>query len=205
MTLYMKQSLSQTIYTEIKRRILHKEFDSNAMISEHSIAKEFNVSKTPAREALMQLSQEGYLSRYPSFGYIIRELSYQDVQDIMELRFILESGALRLIVKLASDEDIRGLLDIAHEPDDTYAKYHEMNARFHGEIGRLSGNAYLHDDIFRMANSTAMPSIYVNFKSRTLTQSDHHSKIVAALLERNIDDAILHLRADILPKDDGRV
>ena len=196
----MKQSLAKTIYTELKKSILKKEYHGNALITEQKVAQEFGVSKTPAREALAQLCQEGYVTRYPSLGYVVKELSFQEVMDIFELRFVLESGAAKLIVKWATDEEISALCDLLKLEGDTYEDYHVMNARFHAGIGKLTGNSYLFEDIQRMVNATARPSAYINFIA-TKTVPDYHNHVVDALLARDVDTAIQYLMLDILPSD----
>ena len=194
----MKQSLAQIIYNALKKSILSKEYSGNELITEQKVAQQFGVSKTPAREALAQLCQEGYVTRYPSLGYVVKELSFQQVMDIFELRFILECGAAKIIVKWASDEDIIDLYSLLEMAGTTYEDYHVMNARFHTGLGKLTGNSYLHEDILRMANATARPSSYINYKA-TQTVPDYHKRIVDALLARDVDAAIENLMLDILP------
>ena len=194
----MNKTLRESIYEELKRRILSQEYNANELVSEKVIAGQFNVSKTPVREALNQLCQEGFVTRYPSFGYIIKELSYQDVKDICELRYILETAAVRLVIRYASDEEIRGLYDYIDPPKDSVREGHGKNTLFHWELSKLTKNLYLTNDILRLAMSSARPSTFFGAGDGG-TDEEYHGKIVDALLKRNIEEAERYLKLDILP------
>ncbi|HWQ58974.1 MAG TPA: GntR family transcriptional regulator [Clostridia bacterium] len=192
------KTLAQSVYEELKRKILSKEYDANEHVSEKSIAAQLNVSKTPVREALNQLCQEGYITRYPSFGYIIKDLSYQEVKDIFELRYILETAAIRLVIRYAKDEEIRTLYDYMGSSEDSVTDGYGKNTRFHWELGKLTGNAYLANDILHLAMSIARPSKYLDSGDNRKPSMDFHVDIINALLARDIDVAIAYLKKDIL-------
>lgn len=85
-------SLANQIYIELREQILDGTIISNDIINEKSLALKYNVSKTPIREALHRLCQEGYLKSYPRKGYMVNETSQQDCCLIQQLRFYLESA-----------------------------------------------------------------------------------------------------------------
>lgn len=193
------KTLAQTVYTEIKRRILSKEYNANDHVSEKSIAAQLNVSKTPVREALGQLCLEGYIMHYPSFGYIIKDLSYQEAKDISELRFILESAAVRIIVKYCTDEDIRGLYEYLGVSESNVTDGYGKNTIFHWQLGKLTKNAYLSDYIRQLAMSIARPSQYLDAGDEPRQNNDLHKRIVDALCARDADAAIGILKMDVIP------
>ncbi len=193
-----RTSLSQIVYNELKRRILSKEYAANELITEKKIAAELKVSNTPVREALNVLCQEGFVTRYPNFGYIIRELNYKEVKEIFELRFILESAAVRLIIKYATDDEIKSLYDYVGVQETSTANDYGKNTQFHRQLGKLTGNSYLADDIFRLVVSIARPSTYLNHEEAGLSTGESHDRIIDALLARDIDQAIKYLKLDIL-------
>ena len=195
----MQKSLAEMVYEELKRRVLSKEYDVDELLSAKKIAIEFKVSITPVREALNRLCQEGYVVRYPSFGYIIRDMSYQEVKEIFELRFILESAAIRLIIRYASDEEIRTLYEYIGVSESTITVGHGKNTTFHWELGKLSKNTYLSDDIMRLVMSIARPSKYLDSSDYLVeNETTYHTGIVDALLARDVEKALDYLKCDVL-------
>jgi len=194
----MRESLTDKVYNGLKTRILKLDFNVNEMLTEKKLADDYGVSKTPAREALNRLCQEGYLVRYPSTGYFIRDLSMKDYKDIFTARRILEAGAIRIIVESSSDDDINQLNLIIQAPADSYESYHEVNTRFHTKLGELSGNSYLRDYIERLNNTMARPSAFTQFNEKTRPSNKWHELIIQSLLEREADKAVEYLNEDIL-------
>ena len=96
----MKKSVVDEIYKELKKQILNQTFTTE-VFSEMQLAEQFHVSKTPVREALNILCVEGFISRYPSYGYVLKNMTPMEYQDISEIRFILESGAAKITFVLS--------------------------------------------------------------------------------------------------------
>lgn len=193
----MKETLSDKIYKDLKKQILSVDFHFNGVMTEKSIAAEYQVSKTPAREALDRLCQEGYVTRHRSTGYFIKELSRKDYQDIFDTRKILEAAALRIIVEQASDEEIRSLFEVINAPQDSYAAYHELNTNFHSMLGELTHNSCIHDYIVQLLNAMARPSAFTRFTNEVRPTNKWHELIIRSLLDRDAEAAIEYLWKDI--------
>lgn len=88
------KSLKDRIYDNVLEDILQGKYPLNAVINERMLIEKYNVSKTPVREALVQLCNEGMLKNLPRFGYQLTPITPREVRDIMELRLLLELGAL---------------------------------------------------------------------------------------------------------------
>ena len=190
----MKKSVVQDIYKELKRQILEQTFTTE-VFSEMQLAEQFHVSKTPVREALSILCQEGFISRYPSFGYVLKDMTPQEYKDISEIRFILESGAARIIVSLCSDEEIRQLYDTLNAPEGT--SFNIVNINFHSKLGELTKNQLLHNEITSMSEVMSRPGQYSDF-SRTPVGNYWHEKIIEALLARDTEEAIRCIKQDLV-------
>lgn len=76
------------------------------MLNEQALADEPGMSKTPVREALAALTQQGYLKKIPRVGYCVRELTIDEYVDLFHLRYILECGIIRHIISFCTDEEI---------------------------------------------------------------------------------------------------
>jgi len=196
----MKQSLVDKVYEDMKRQILCLQYGANEMITEMAIAEKYGVSKTPAREALNRLCVEGYIVRYPSSGYFIKDISIQDHVEISELRIVLESEAVRLIARRATDEEIMQLYEIISRPIDTFIEYHDVNTDFHAKLGELSHNSYLRDMIVMMVNANARPSMFRRFTDEVKPHNTFHRAIADCLMKRDAEGAMAAIVDDLFPK-----
>ncbi len=87
--------LTARVYEHLRERIVNKTFPAGARLAEETISAELEVSRTPVREALHRLTQEGFVVYAPRRGCRVKPLSCREVEDIFELRSILEPLALR--------------------------------------------------------------------------------------------------------------
>ncbi len=101
--------LNQQAYDEIRRRILDGELPPSSPISEYQLAADLNISRTPVREALKRLEEEGLVWSIPNKGTFIAEMSAQDVMEIYQVRERLEGLAARIAAEQMSEKDIHQL------------------------------------------------------------------------------------------------
>lgn len=90
------KSLTEMAADELRARILDGQFQLGMALSENALAAELGISKTPVREALLQLKLEGLVDIHPQRGSFVFQLAAEQVIAITELREILELAALRL-------------------------------------------------------------------------------------------------------------
>src|SRR5690242_19444441 len=84
------ESLTQQVYENLKEEILRAVRAPGEMVAEPELALRYGVSKTPIREALRLLLQDGWVMALPRKGYLIRPLALEDVRDVFALRQLLE-------------------------------------------------------------------------------------------------------------------
>jgi len=101
-------------YEQIRRAIVEGRYDAGQRLIEKNLGEEFEVSRTPVREALRMLESEGLVVSLPNKGAVVRPLSAQDVYDIYDLRVRLESLAAERAARDPSPEQL-ALLDAANE------------------------------------------------------------------------------------------
>ena len=102
-----KQMLKDVAYDHIRTKILHYELPPGMDLSEELFAQELNMSRTPIREALQQLSQEGYVDIYPHKGIFVSQLSYQDMYELYRVRLFFELPCIPYICQTVQTEPIR--------------------------------------------------------------------------------------------------
>jgi DNA-binding GntR family transcriptional regulator len=136
------------VAAEIRSRITTGRLPLGARISDKKLAVELNVSRTPVREALVQLQSEGLVAMRPQSGTFVFDLTMAEVRDICAARAVLEAGAIRLAANAGSADPIArlGLLvgraAIALDDGDL-ALCDELDCQFHEGIVAASANAYL--------------------------------------------------------------
>src|SRR5580698_3898472 len=117
-------------------------------LDERQLAQDFGISRTPVREAMVQLEREGFVRSVPRRGVYVVRKTKSEVIELIQAWAALESMAARLITQSASDADIAGLrrMFTTFEGDKLHAKldeYSEVNINFHQTIIELSGNQVL--------------------------------------------------------------
>ncbi len=101
------RELNQRAYDDIRRRILDGEFIPSSPISEYQLAAELKISRTPVREALKRLAEEGLVWTIPNKGTFIAELSANDIMEIYQVREGLEGMAALIAAERMSEKDIQ--------------------------------------------------------------------------------------------------
>ncbi len=101
---------SVEIYTRIKQMIIDWELKPNEQLVEQVLAKRFSASRTPIREALQRLAQDGFVKILPRRGARVSQLSINDIQDIFQIREALEGMAARIAASNLSDTDLKNMM-----------------------------------------------------------------------------------------------
>lgn len=162
---------------ELRKRILNGELAGGTRLFEVALADELEISRTPVREALSRLAEEGLLQRARGGGFVVRSFAIADVLDMIELRGVLEGTAARLAAergvsaaKLSAIREILAKLDCCFGADpekvdlDRYAVH---NAAFHEALSKLSGSTVLEQEIARVVRLPfASPSAFLPHRAR---------------------------------------
>lgn len=112
-----KISMSEKVYQRIKSDILENKLKPGEKLIEENLANEFNVSRTPVREALKQLDQDGLITYYPRRGSVVSQISMKDAQELYEIREVLEGLAIRRICMEIDSHNIKVLEEIITSMD----------------------------------------------------------------------------------------
>ena len=90
-----KKSLKSQAYNNIKEKIISCEYSPGMLLNEEILCETFNVSRTPIRDALSRLEQEGLITIWPKKGIIVSSLSISEVNNLFELRLLLEPYSIQ--------------------------------------------------------------------------------------------------------------
>ena len=143
-----KLSMTDTAYQRIRDDIVRCVLPPGLEFTEIDIANRLAMSKTPVREALMRLQFEGFVKAFPRRGYVVETVKMSDINDIFDMRVVIEAGAIELAVTRISDAELAALVQLAGAiSDDTYGespnRSHSVNIAFHQTIARASRNVRL--------------------------------------------------------------
>lgn len=129
--------LSDHVYQVLRDAILEGAFDTHEHLVQNQIANQLEVSRTPVRDALLRLSQEGLIRAVGAQGYIVNELTPRDIVDIYEVRMTLEVQAALLAFDHLTPghiADMQRLNERIAHPERDSAAHYDLNRQFHAVI-----------------------------------------------------------------------
>lgn len=180
----MKRTIAETIYEELRERIIYGTLQTGAMLGEQEVADQYGSSKMPVREALHRLCQEGYLISYPRRGYVVSNITLEDFTEVQQVRLPLELLSVELIVKRASDQDIRSLYEIIDGPPAAGWGEYWKNSRFHLALAKLSGNKRLYNSLEHLIGEV-FRAAFRFYPDSVLREQGAHRDVIDALLARD--------------------
>jgi DNA-binding GntR family transcriptional regulator len=189
---FAKPILRDEVYLSIKEAILTGECAPGERISIGRLLQEIGFSPTPIREALLKLEQEGFVSRLPRGGFVVSRFTQKDIDQIFDIRSLLESYAVGLAIQHVKKEDILWLERNIKESEQyiqkkEWNKVSKLNTEFHDYLNRLSENERLlsiinelRDQIFQFRSAI----LRVPLKAKI--SIDHHKKMIDAIKKRDV-------------------
>jgi DNA-binding GntR family transcriptional regulator len=164
---------------------------------EKVLAEEFGISKTPVREALVQLQSEGLVVVMPHSGTFVFELRNAEVAELCELRLILETNALQLAMQRHAGNllgELEALLAAMREAlkKKQAAQYRDLDAQFHKAFFKHCGNSYLTASysLIEAKLQTLRVSLITPIPRLAELSMGEHVQIAAALREAEVGKAL---------------
>jgi len=151
------KSIADQAYKAILLDILTCGLEPGSQIAQSQLMERYTFGVTPVREALKRLESEGFVRTIPRFGYIITPITVKDVEDIYEMRLILELSSVRFSIQRASDHQILELEKYAattyiYKDHESYQRFLEQNNAFHYSIALSGSNRKLADSLLNLLN-----------------------------------------------------
>jgi len=189
-------SLAEKAYKAIKKDILTCELDPGSQVAQSQLVERYDFGVTPIREALKRLEHEGYLHSIPRFGYMIGSITINDVQDLYDIRLMMESFAVRMAIQRATKDQ---LADIQHRANFTYTfkdresylNFLEQNIAFHVLIAHTAGNRKLADMLAGVLNEmTRIFNLGLDLRDSAEEMCNEHIALANALSQRDAEQAV---------------
>ena len=194
-----EQTYKTKVYTALKQAVVNMDIyssDEATWLDERQLSEKLGVSRTPVREAVAMLEQEGFVKSMPRRGIMVLKKTRREVIEMVQAWAALESMAARLAVANASDAAIGKLRRLfesfgeSHKPSDFLGEYSAANIEFHQTLVQLSGSNTLGDitsNIFMHVRG--IRQITIGRDDRATKSMDDHLAIIEALERRDVEAA----------------
>jgi DNA-binding GntR family transcriptional regulator len=192
---------------KIENNILDGILYPHQRLIEREIANQLGMSRTPVREALKQLEVEGLVTRLPTRGLVVREITDEDIRNTFVIREALETAAIKLVCEKITDKAIEKLNKYLENHQKLVLKsYHgegspidpRWSILFHTELYLACENPKLINYIEELWDIERLSNVSRYFgKSEYNTFHDQHSKIVQSLGHRDQEEAAAAVKAHL--------
>ncbi|SIQ46492.1 transcriptional regulator, GntR family [Rhizobium sp. RU35A] len=191
---------AEQIYWLLRQAIVHLEMQPGAVISEKELCAEFGVSRTPVREALQRLADEGLVDIFPHSGTYVSRISFKVAEEGFVIRRALEIESVRKAVANVTDAEIDRLKTLIAQMEGILAsneleKYLDCDDMFHSAIAGISGYPRIWKFItLAKVHLDRMRQLSAPVPGHLAMVTEQHDTIVRALASRNADQAELAMR-----------
>ncbi|MEQ8899455.1 MAG: GntR family transcriptional regulator [Roseovarius sp.] len=195
--------LAEQIANQLRRDILRGKLAPGASIKERDNAAELGVSRTPMREAIRILAQDGLVILRPARSPIVAQLTLEEVEDNIEVLSSLEMLSGELAVERASDDQIRAIVESQSRMEQAYDELDmvdvfELDMEFHKAIVRAANNRVLAEThgaiLARLWRARYLSASRKRSRDRVLEQ---HNAIATGLCNRDIEMVKRHLHSHL--------
>ena len=193
--LKQKIPISEQAYKSIKDAIVTCELKPGQIIVQGDLAERYEIGITPVREALRQLAQDGFVQPVPRMGYQVSQITNQDIEEIFEIRSILETQSVRLAALRAPVEQLQNIIDLAnftykYQQKESYLGFLRRNAEFHFSIAAASGNFRLADQVSKILDElNRVFHLGLDISDSAEEMRSDHLSLAKALMKREPDMA----------------
>jgi DNA-binding GntR family transcriptional regulator len=198
------ENLSARVYNEIKNLILCNEIMPGQKLHHQQLSERLGVSRTPIREALTRLVQEGYVSFLPNRGFTCKEIRMQEAEELYELREALEAFAVEKAIATLSEKALRQLRDrVTAYGRDVQNRFTRDRLVYdqdvHLQIAQLTGNETLRNTLSyvfeRIVLKRRTDGLYD--PARGVAAHQEHLRLLEAMVRRDAPTAVAILRNHI--------
>jgi DNA-binding GntR family transcriptional regulator len=195
------ESVTDYAYSALRKGIIDGRFPPGRRMREIELASWLGVSRTPTRQALSRLEQEGLIEMRPRTGLVVATLDAAAMEELYEMRGALEGIASALAARHSSARDVETLVQLVEAeptlPEDSAVRY-QHNLMFHQAIYQATHNRFLMKSLQALNDAIALlgPTT-MGVEGRFAAAHDEHRRIVAAIKSRNSQKAEAEARAHV--------
>ncbi|RLE13126.1 hypothetical protein DRJ04_04925 [Candidatus Aerophobetes bacterium] len=198
------QNLHTAVYERLKSQIIDFTLKPGQKLQDRQLGSQFGVSRTPVREALNRLVQEGFVKQIPGRGYFVKEITIKEIEDLYDIREALEALAAQQAIRKIDSHQVKKLSEILKrhkrlvENEKFKGKLLE-DADFHKTIALTSGNRYLYEIISNIFDKiSTLQGIGTLTPQRRKIAYRQHEEIFELLKQKKEEQLKEKLRKHIL-------
>ncbi len=200
---------TQLVVETIREKILSGEIKAGQPLRQAALAQELNVSRIPVREALLQLEAEGLVTFEPHKGATATELNASQVDELFELRAMLEADLLASSIPNLSDEKLDEATGILYQLDRALGtenaanKWSELNSSYHNCLYSASDKPQTQELVNTLnKNADRYIRMHLLWAGGISKAESEHNEILAHCKDKNIEQATAILKKHILGSRD---
>jgi DNA-binding GntR family transcriptional regulator len=190
-------TLTDIAYAKVRDLVRQREIVPGDLLSEVALARQMKMSRTPVREALSRLVQEGLVSVLPRKGVMVRRLGIADLEDLYAIRELLEGLSARTAAQRASAKGLQAVESILNEMEQAVAaadvsRAADLDMTFHRTIAQEGGNLRLLRMIEQLHNAVMLDELRersLAIPGRFQKSLDEHRAVCLAIASRDPDRA----------------
>jgi DNA-binding GntR family transcriptional regulator len=185
------KSPADLAYERIKQAILELTYRPGAKLSEMRLATDLGVGRSPVRSALSRLESEGWVNIAPQSGTFVRDLDTDELEQLSELRCVLEVHATRAATPRISERelaDLRKRFDALKRKsvERNIGEFTTLDTLFHGTIYRAAGNARIEGILLNLKDQISwVRAVTATLPGRVTESLLEMDAVLAAMEERN--------------------
>jgi len=186
MAAFDNSNLNERVYLYVRDRILTNVYKPGDQISYEQLIQELGVSRTPLRDAINRLTQDGLIEVKPRSGSYVYMPNAQDIGELYDVRKALECQAIEAAVPRMPPEELQGLLREAEIADEAIKqgnvqRFFEADRRFHRTIIERSGNRLLAGMMETLELKIQWFGVIITKFDRPQQANDSHKRIMRAM------------------------
>lgn len=179
-------SLREQVSRALEAALVSGELQPGVIYSAPGLAEQFGVSATPVREAMLDLVKDGFVAVARNKGFRVLEMSESDLDQISQIRLLLEVPSAAKAATLITEEMLGSLGELAElitkaAADSDLIRYLDADRRFHVQLISVLGNSRLTDLVDRLRRQTRLFGLSALARTGRLTASaqEHHELLVS--------------------------
>ncbi len=197
------KTIRQKVYEYLQQAIIKGDVKPGERLVESEIGKAIGTSRTPVREALHTLEREKLIESIPRVGYVVKGISKEELEDISEIRLVLETLALRWAYENDADGLARSLEEIVSKSEyllelGDLKSFSDMDSSFHEIISRYASSERLQELTLSVRQHMIRYQVHSLYDIENIYRAiAGHKKIVQALKEKDLNGALVELNNHI--------